>query len=403
MYHLNTSLHLGSTTLFGLILVTGFLGGELVEKIRFLPRIFGYIAVGFLLGPAGFNVVEVTAIEQNSIFIDISLGLILFEIGRNLDFAWLKHDQSLLWMSLAESGITFILLFSVLSVLGLSILSAALIATIGIITAPAILIMVTQDLNANGPITRRSLILTSLNNFFGLIIFTILFPLTHLDTAPVSKILLHIVYQLLGAFILAVIMFILAQQSARLVGKVSERQFILLAGIAILSIGLARMFHLSTMLTLFILGVSARNFDQKCRLTPVNFDDLARFFLIILFVLIGVYMQPHAIWQEITAVLAFILFRFIGKLAGVLLFAKASRLTLRQACATSLALMPMAGVALGMSFMLINLNPRLGSLLVAIVSGALVIMNILGPVFTQWAFLIAGESADNRVQHRTII
>ncbi len=391
MFQLNTPFHLNSTILFGLILVAGLVSGELVEKIRFLPRIFGYIAVGFLLGPAGFNLIEMTTIEQNTIFIDISLGLILFEIGKNLDFSWLKHDQKLLWMSLAESGITFVLLFSVSYLLGLTIVSAALVATIGIITAPAVLIMVTQDLNARGPITRRSLILTSLNNFFGLIMFTILFPLAHLDTIPFLKLLFHIVYQLLGAFILAVIMFILTQQSARLVGKLSERQFILLAGIVILSIGLARMLHLSTMLTLFILGVAARNFDQRRHLTSVNFEELARFFLIILFVLIGVYMQPNAIWQELTAVLAFVICRFIGKLAGVLLFAKASRLTLRQAYATSLALMPMAGVALGMSFMLINLNPGLGNLLVAIISGALVIMNIIGPIFTQWAFLIAGE------------
>ncbi len=401
--HLSTPLHLGTTTLFGLILLLGLFGGELVKKIRFLPRIFGYIAVGFLIGPAGFNLVEISTLEQNSIFIDISLGLILFEIGRNLDFSWLKHDYNLLWMSLAESGITFVLLFGALYLLGLPCLPAALVATIGIATAPAVLIRVTQDLNSHGPITRRSLILTSLNNLFALVIFTILFPLAHLDSAPFSQVLSHIGYHLLGAFILAFIMFILTQLLARLVGKISELQFILLAGVVVLAIGLARMFHLSTMLTLFILGVAARNFDRKHRLTPVNFDVLARFFLIILFVLIGIYMQPHAIWQETLAVLAFVVCRFIGKFSGVFLYAKSSRLTQRQASATALALMPMAGVALGMSFTLINLNPGLGNLLVAIVSGALAIMNIIGPVITQWAFLIVGESADTRSHYRTVI
>jgi len=389
---INLPLHMGSTALFALIILLGLIGGELAGKIRFLPKIFGYIAVGFLIGPGAFNWVDFSILGQTRLFIDISLGLILFEIGRYLDFSWLRYDRYLLPMSLAESGLTFILLFAALLILGLSWLTAALSATIAVVTSPAVLIMVTHDLDTHGPVTRRVLTLTSLNNLFGLIIFTALLPFAQTSITPLPEILGHITYDLLGAIILALIMFVVTLLLARLTGKNNERQFVLLVGMTVLAISLARMFQLSTMLTLFIFGMFARNLDSHHYLSDVNFGAVARFFLIFLFVLTGIYLQPRGIWQETLAVITFIAIRFVGKSIGVFLFAKISRLTQQQAWSTSLALIPMAGVALGMSFMLTNLNPELGTLLVTIVSAALAILNLIGPIIAQWAFLKAGEA-----------
>lgn len=388
-----THLHIGSTTLFSLIILLGLIGGELAGKTRFLPKIFGYIAIGFLIGPGAFNWIGSSVLEQSRLFIDISLGLILFEIGRYLDFSWLRHDRSLLRMSLAESSMTFILLFTALLILKLPWLSAALVATIGIVTSPAVLIMVTHDLNTHGSVTRRALTLTSLNNLWGLIIFTTLLPLVKLNIIPLPQIFAQIAYHLFGALILALTMFAVTLFLSQLTGKSTEKQFVLFVGMTVLAIGLARMLHLSTMLTLFIFGMTARNLDLHHRLTAVDFGTVARFFLIILFVLTGAYLQPRGIAQEILAITAFIAIRFVAKFTGIYLFAKAGRLTWQQTWATSLALMPMAGVALGMSFMLINLNPELGSLLMARVSTALAILNLVGPILVQWAFLKAGEAA----------
>lgn len=390
MFH--PPLHIGTTTLFSLIVLLGLVGGELVGKIRFFPRIFGYIAVGFIIGPGALNLVESSILEQSRLFIDISLGLILFEIGHYLDFSWLRHDRYLLLMSSAESGLTFILVLLALFILGLPWLPAALVATIAIVTSPAVLIMVTHDLNAHGPVTRRTLTLTSLNNLWGLIIFTALLPFVKLNTVPLIQVLIHIVYHLFGAIILALVMFGVTLLLALLTGKNAGKQFVLFIGMTVLAIGLARMFHLSTMLTLFIFGMAARNLDWKHYLTAVDFGAVARFFLIILFVLTGIYLQLGGIWQETLAVVVFIAIRFAAKFTGIILFAKASRLTWQQTWSIGLALTPMAGVALGMSFMLINLNPELGSGMVTIVSAVLAILNLFGPVIAQWAFLKAGEA-----------
>ncbi len=45
-------LHFNVLLLFSLLLGAGILGGHLAGRTTFLPRITGYIAAGFLLGPS---------------------------------------------------------------------------------------------------------------------------------------------------------------------------------------------------------------------------------------------------------------------------------------------------------------------------------------------------------------
>src|SRR3990167_6341433 len=211
-------IHLNVISLFGLTLLFGLLGGELARRIRFLPRISGYIALGFLLGPGGFKLISVPALMSDRIFIDIPLGLILFDLGRQLDFTWLRHDRGLLLSSLAESSLTFIAIFLLLYFFAnLPILPSALAASFAIATSPAVVMMVAHDLSSEGPVTRRSLMLTSLNNFFALTTFTFLAAQSsHLKA---TRLWLHAGYLLLGSLILGLAMFVIILFIANFIGK----------------------------------------------------------------------------------------------------------------------------------------------------------------------------------------
>lgn len=386
---------------FGLILLLGLIGGELARHVKFLPRIFGYIIVGFLIGPGGFNIVSPSLLVDTRIFVDISLGLIMFELGRQLDFVWLRHDRGLLLTSLTESGLTLVLVFSVLSLLGLAWLPAILAATIAMVTSPAVVMLVANDLASEGPVTRRTLILTSLNNLFGLIIFTLLLPMAvqPVETLSVSKHILfnHAAYQLFASFILGFTMFVVARYLAFLTGKREESQFILFVGVVVLTISLATALNISTMLSLFTFGVAARNLDRrKHMLMEVDFGWLARLFLILLFVITGVHLQLKGLWLAPSVVLAFLIARSFAKSVGVWLFSKKSRLTRKQAIAIGFALTPMAGVAVGMSDILADFNPDLGRQLAIMITSALAILNFLGPIATQLAFIETNEALSEK-------
>lgn len=386
-------LHLSPMALFGITLLLGLIGGEIAKRIPFLPIISGYIAIGFLVGPGGFNIINTHIVTTANVFVEISLSLILFELGRNLDFRWLYHDRGLLLMALAESALTFGLIFAlVYQFVGLTWLQSAFAATIAMATSPAVVMLVANDLSSEGPVTRRTLILTSLNNLFALILFTILLPLTQTKISTFSVIVSHSLYRLIGSIVLGLVMFFIAELIATLTAKNKENQFVLFVGLVMLTTNLAQVFHLSTMLALLSLGIIARNVDRNHRLMEVDFSWLARLFFILLFVVAGIHLQLRGFWQATAAVLLFIFVRAIAKTLGVCLFAKMSKITKYQALAISIALSPMAEISIGMTTNLMSFNPDFGRPILFIVTSVVTLLYVLGPVATQFAFITMDEA-----------
>lgn len=386
-------LHLNQTIIFGLTLLLGLLGGELAKRIRFIPVILGYIAIGFIFGPGGLHIANAEVLSTARFFVEISLSLILFELGRHLDFRWLYRDRGLLPMAISESGFTFIIIFLIVYfLLGLSLLQSSLAATIAIATSPAVVMMIAYDLSAEGPVTRRSLILTSINNLIALILFTILLPMAQQKNLHISVQLIDSTYRLFGSIILGLCMFIIAEIIGYIIGKNKQNQFVLFVGMVTVTAGLSYICHVSSMLSLFTLGVAARNIDRAHILMEVDFDWLARIFFIILFVVTGVHIQLHGLLSIIGVAILLILARGFSKSVAIWLFAKKSNLTSRQVFSISLALTPMAGVAIGMSNILTDFNPTIGQPLLVIVTALVAILNIIGPIATQYAFMNTGEA-----------
>src|SRR5437764_12870313 len=67
--------------LFGLLLLAGVLGGRLVQRIRYLPRITGFILAGGLLGPDGLGALSAELLNNAGAFVDIALGFLLYQLG----------------------------------------------------------------------------------------------------------------------------------------------------------------------------------------------------------------------------------------------------------------------------------------------------------------------------------
>ena len=153
-----------SFALFGLLLLAGLLGGRAAATTRVLPAITGYILTGFILGPGVLGWLTEDALADTRIFADISLGIVVFELGRRLDLEWARHDRWLLPTGLAESLLSFAAMFALLVYFDVPKLEAAVAATIGVATAPAVVLLVAAELKAEGPATRRALWHVALNN-----------------------------------------------------------------------------------------------------------------------------------------------------------------------------------------------------------------------------------------------
>jgi hypothetical protein len=68
-------------------------------------------------------------------------------------------------------------------------------------------------------------------------------------------------------------------------------------------------------------------------------------------------------------------------------------LRMRQAAGLACALLPMSTLALTLQHDVVRTFPEFGAQLTAVFLSALIIMEIVGPIATQWGLKFAGETA----------
>ncbi len=383
----------GRTFLVGTLLLAGLLGGELARRALGLPRIVGYVLAGMLLGPQVSGVLGPEALGNARVLIDLSLGLIVFELGHRLDFQWLRRNRWLFAAAIAESVFCFWAIYAALLAFGFAPLLAASAAAIGTATSPAVVLLVAHELRAAGQVTERMLLLTAVNSVFAYVALTLLLPFLHLEHAMGwSLAVLHPLYLLGGSLLTGVLFSLVLLWLSRWVGKRDDRQFILLVALVVLAVGLARSLNLSVVLALITLGILARNLDRRHVLLPLRFGYGGQLFFVILFVLTGASLQFAPLASVGLAVAAFIGARFAGKALALLALGRLSGVSAANAGLLSVALLPMSGLALVMVLDTAALYPGFGGELAAVVLSAVAVLEILGPIATQFALKRAGEA-----------
>jgi Kef-type K+ transport system membrane component KefB len=381
-----------SFALFGLLLLAGLIGGRVAATTRVLPAITGYIATGFVLGPGVLGLLTEDALADARIFADISLGLIVFELGRRLDLEWARHDRWLLPAGLAESVLSFAAMFALLHYFDVPMLEAAVAAMIGVATAPAVVLLVAAELKAEGPATRRALWHVALNNIVAMLGIALLLPFVEarVGGAPWNPIA-RALWLVAGSFLLGYVAFRAARLIARFIGKSDAPQFILVVGMIVLTVGLAQVGKLSVLLALLVFGVCARNLDPDRRVIDIRFGHAARLFFVVLFVLTGATLRPEQFGTIAWLGLAFVLVRALGKALALYLFAWPAKISARQAGTLSLALTPMAGLTIGFTQPIFDIAPEFGAHVAAIIASGIAILSVLGPVATRFALIKSGE------------
>ncbi|HXZ96116.1 MAG TPA: cation:proton antiporter [Burkholderiales bacterium] len=382
--------------LFGALLLLGLLGGE-AARLFALPRITGYLLVGMLVGPKGLNVLSGEVIKESRVFVDISLGLILFELGRRLDYQWLRRNRWLFATAIAESAFAFLAVYFGLRYFEYPPLFAALAAAIGIATSPAVVLLVAHELRSEGQLTERMLLLTAINSVFAFFSVTMLLPLLHFEEhGGWSKTLLQPLYVLLGSLITGFVASLLVLRFAAWLGKREDRQFIMLVGMIVLTAGLARSLNLSVLVALLTVGILARNLDFGHKLMEVQFGHGGQLFFVILFVMAGVGLRFDALPQAGFVAAMYVVLRFLGKALAILVFGRLSGLRPGAAGLLSIALLPMSGLAIVMVHDISGLYPEFGAKLSAVVLSAVAILELIGPLATQFALKQAGEAGERR-------
>jgi Kef-type K+ transport system membrane component KefB len=366
---------------FGLLLFCGALGGYLAHRVRWIPSITGFMLVGLLAGPQVFNLISPAALERTRIVVDVALALILYRLGLALDLRELVRERSLIVVALAEGAATFALVYAGLHWgLGLSAITAAMVAAIAISSSPAVLIHVAHELGAHGETSQRAQGLVALNNVLAFAAFAAFLPGLYREyAAPLSTTIGSPVYQFFGSTVLGAVMGLALHGVARRTRRAPQYRLALIVGAVTMTLGLATMLKLSTLFAPLVLGVVVRSVERRDLIANMAFGPSFELFFVALFVYAGANLHIDEMITYAPAALVFVLARSVAKWAAVALAGWRLGWTWRANATTGLMLLPMAGMAIGLANSAAMSFPISGGVIASITFAAVAVFEALGP------------------------
>jgi Kef-type K+ transport system membrane component KefB len=382
---------------YALLLLAAAVAGEALERWLGLPRLLGWIAVGAALGPHALGALTLQSLRELRPLLDLAMGVVLFELGQRVDLSWMRRNPAVLATSVAESALSFALMFAVLWAIEAPPLLAAAAAAIGMATSPAVVLTVARDLRAQGQVTERALLLTALNSVYAVVAVSVLLAWLAREYGTNWRVIvLHPLYLIFGSLALAAAFAAAALALLRLLGRRREAQFLCVLALVMTAVWAAATLRLSVVLALLAFGAIARMLDRGRVFLSIEFGRVATILLILLFALSAARIDWRMLAAGVFIAAVFIAARLAGKALAVFALAHPSGLPLRKASLVALALTPMSGIAIVLTADTARLYPQFGPGLAAVMMSAIALLELLGPLLTQFAFVRAGEADDGR-------
>lgn len=384
---------LNTLTATALILIAGILGARLVARALPVPAITGYVLTGLLIGPAGLNLIDTGILDQLGLLIDLALGLVLFELGRRVDYRWLLREKRLLTTGVAISIGTFLVLFEVLSQFGVSKLIASMVAAIGMATSPAVAMNLVNEVHAEGQLSERMLNIVVIGNSLAFVVFSMGLAALHVEyQAGWRSYVLHPLYLLGGSIMLGWLVGRLLIWIGHWLGRDRQAQLILVLALVAATVGVAAMFNLSALIALLVFGIASRSEDRRHALVEVDFSQFNALLYVILFVFSGAKLELTHLRELAPLVLAFIAARFGVALLLTTSLAGFNGMTKRKGALLGLSLLPLSGFKIVMVQHAAGVYPEFGAQMTTLTVSILVILEIVGPICTRYALIASGEA-----------
>ncbi len=375
-----------------IVLVAGGSLGELVFRKAGLPRIVGYSAVGMVIAIVGQGAGEYYLGGVVRVIVDLALGLLLFELGSRVSLRWLRANPGLLCTSLAEAIFSFLAVFASLRWLGLSLNVALTCATLTLATSAAVIGRVASELHSAGQVTERMVIMTALNTLIAVLLHKLIISWLHLDTAGDWMLAVtQPLYTFGGSVLVAALLCGLVAWIARRLDLRDENSVLLLLGLIMLALTVARMLKLSTLLVPLLAGVMLRNTSDRPWVWSRHFGTAGGVLVLMLFVIVGASWSVQSLVAGGLAATVLLLVRTVVKCMVITAGARWSGISLRQSLALTMALAPISGTALVLLADLQISHPAFATQVAPIVFSAIAIMELLGPIVVQWALRLSGE------------
>jgi len=417
-----------TTLSVGLLLLAAWLTGELFERIN-LPKICGYLTIGFVLGPEVLALIPKNQVKADSYedvpplkFInDLAVALIALLAGGEIKLDWLRQRARRMALLLSvETTFTMTLMVGVVffgspwipfmrDLPALERLIIALLAGVVMISnSPAVIIAMISEYRARGPMTQTMLGFAVCKDLLLIILFATVMSVGRgqlSGTGLSAGFVLAVAVQLLGSIAIGAG---LGVAMAWYVHRVRAHLVIFLVGSCLLFAFIGELYftvagnriHLETLLMALTAGLLCQNLWPRA--SEPMFEQLEHMALPIyclFFAFAGAKIETRALEALWYVSVALVGVRAFGIWLGMKLGARAAGLRERWAGLIWLGMIPQAGVSLVLVTLISNTFDRMegvtwGPALASVLIGMIVIHETLGPIGMKHALIRSGEAAE---------
>jgi Kef-type K+ transport system membrane component KefB len=390
--------------LIGIIILTGFLGKKLSNLVK-LPGVTGYLIVGVLLGQSLLNLVKPEFLDKTGFITDITLGIVGFIIGQQLLLSKFRRiGRGILVMLVTESFGAFILVTISVLILTRRTELALLLGAIAPATAPAGTVAVIQEYRAKGRLTNSLLAIAGLDDVLCIIIFVFIttivrFTIFSSEAISFSKTIISPFYHIIMALVLGSVAGFIVSYVLRKV-RTREETTVIIFGTILLFTGISSLLNISSILVNMAIGFTAANlYPSLHRKLSTIFDETVPIIYIVFFVLAGAHFDIKLLPLMGVTGIIYIISRSAGKIGGATLGAFITKAPKKLKKYLGLGLLSQAGVAIGLSLLVVREFSQYGKeakdialLVVTIIAATTVIFEIVGPITAKIAIRSSGES-----------
>ena len=388
-----------------------------LAKVMKLPAVTAYLIAGILVGPyllgalgiEGIGFTSMENVKSFSLISDVALGFIAFSIGNEFRLSQLKKTgKQATVIGIVQALVATLLVDAVL--IGLHFMmpdklplpAAIVLGAVASATAPAATLMVVRQYKAKGPLTDILLPIVALDDAVGLVIFAVSFGISkalisgRVDIVSILvEPLLEVILSLgLGALMGHLFTFFekfFHSRSKRLSMSVTFVFITVALSMMKFEIGGVHI-AFSSLLVCMMLGTV---FCNECDYSEELMERVERWsapLLLLFFVLSGAELELSVFtdWAIVLIGVVYIIARSIGKYSGSFFSAKATHCDKNIVKYLGITLLPQAGVALGMAMKAQTLGAE-GTIVANITLFAVLIYEIVGPLFTKMSLEKAGE------------
>jgi len=397
-------MQLNTLMYIAIMIFTGMFFGRMAKHVR-LPNVTGYLVGGLVIGPSVLGVIPGDVLTSFTIISDVALGFIAFSIGNEFKLSYFKRvGVTPIVIAVLESLFAVVFVTAGLLIAGNDLPFSLVLGSIAAATAPAATIMVIRQYRAKGPVTETLLSVVAIDDAVALILFGVAVAAAGAIGNPggtgLGAALLRPLIEIGGALVAGFLLGLVFLLPLRFFKKDGNR-LALIIGFVFAGAGIASICGFSALLLCMSMGAAIANFsDQTPHISRLT-EGLTPPIFILFFVASGAELQLAILPAIGVAGVIYVVLRVLGKMFGSALGAAVCRADANIRKYLGPALIPQAGVAIGLSLLATTVVPAYGATIRAIILCGTLIYEIIGPAVSKFSLVRAGEiQLEKKVAHK---